>query len=294
MTSYGLSTVTGIAIRPSGLIAESFVPVVFEDKQGRPRHDGVDRQPEDCPPQDRQGMIEGSGGVRRPFEVRRGVNYFGHAAVASWSAPAEPGVILGAMLPDFAGMCGARIAAADEAPVAGGIALHHATDAAFHPLPAVTGLMRELDEQLASAGCARGPRRAVSHIGVELLLDGVLVDEPRYRAAYLAGLAHRPALRWRDPDGGLRFAALLDRLRARGVPDDLRRPEAIATRVHRVLAHRPLLAPSPGELGAIRDALAALQPRIAVAAETIVRALRAALAAPEDPPPDARPPPGQA
>jgi hypothetical protein len=207
------------------------------------------------------------------------VNYFGHAAVASWSAPAEAGTVLGAMLPDFCGMCGARIAAADEAAVAGGIALHHATDAAFHRLPAVTGLMRELDEALQRAGCARGPRRAVSHIGVELLLDGVLVDEPDYRAAYLAGLAHRPALRWREAEGGARFAALLDRLRDRGVPDDLRRPEAVAARVHRVLAHRPLLAPAPGELGAIRDVLAAFQPRIAVAAETIVRALRAALAA---------------
>jgi hypothetical protein len=207
------------------------------------------------------------------------VNYFGHAAVASWSVPAEPGAVLGAMLPDFCGMCGARIEAADEAAVAGGIALHHATDAAFHRLPAVTGLMRELDDELQRAGCARGPRRAVSHIGVELLLDGVLIDEPGYRAAYLSGLAHRPALRWREADGGARFAALLDRLRDRGVPDDLRRPEAVAGRVHRVLAHRPLLAPSPGDLGAIRCALAAFQPRIAVAAETIVRALRAALAA---------------
>ena len=185
------------------------------------------------------------------------MNYFGHAAVASWSAPVEAGAVLGAMLPDFCGMCGARIAAADEAVVAGGIALHHATDAAFHRLPAVTGLMRELDEQLHRAGCARGPRRAVSHIGVELLLDGVLIDEPGYRAAYLAGLGHRPALRWREAEGGARFAALLDRLRDRGVPDDLRRPDAVAARVHRVLAHRPLLAPSPGEHGAIRDALVA-------------------------------------
>src|SRR5262245_812373 len=165
------------------------------------------------------------------------------------------------MLPDFCGMCGARIAAADEPTVAGGIALHHATDAAFHQLPAVTGLMRELDEVLQRAGCARGPRRAVSHIGVELLLDGVLIDEPGYRA----GLAHQPALRWREPEGDARFTALLDRLRDRGVPDDLRRPEAVATRVHRVLAHRPLLAPSFDEMFAIRDALAAFQPRIVVA-----------------------------
>lgn len=209
--------------------------------------------------------------------VGQSVNYFGHAAVASWSAAAGPGVTLGAMLPDFAGMIGGRIASADDAAVTGGIALHHATDAAFHRLPAVTGLMRELDEHLDRGGCARGPRRAVAHIGVELLLDGVLVDEPAYRAAYLAALAHEPALTWRDPDAAPRFAVLLDRLRGHGVPDDLRRPEAIASRVQRVLAHRPLLAPSASDLRVIRGALVTCQPRVAVAAATIVRALRAAL-----------------
>jgi len=204
------------------------------------------------------------------------VNFFGHAAVASWSA-AAPGTVLGAMLPDFAGMCGGRIAGADDAETTDGIALHHATDAAFHQLPVVTGLMRELDARLDAGGCARGPRRAVAHIGVELLLDGVLVGEPSYRAAYLAGLGHDVALRWRDPESAPRYALLLDRLRARGVPDDLQEPAAITERLHRVLAHRPRLAPSPDDLRTIRASLIAFQPRIAVAADTVVRALRAAL-----------------
>lgn len=205
----------------------------------------------------------------------QGVNYFGHAAVASWSR-AAPGTTLGAMLPDFAAMCGGRIASAGEPSVADGIALHHATDAAFHQLPIVTGLMRELDEQLDRGGCARGPRRAVAHIGVELLLDGVLVDEPAYRAAYLGGLGHDPALAWREPDAAPRFAVLLDRLRARGVPDDLRLPDAITARVQRILAPRPRLAPSSDDLRAIRRALVAFQSRLAVAADAILRALRGA------------------
>lgn len=208
----------------------------------------------------------------------QGVNFFGHAAVASWTRDA-PGAVLGAMLPDFATMCGGRLAAADDTEVADGIALHHATDAAFHTLPAVTGLMRELDEQLDRAGTSRGPRRAIAHIGVELLLDGVLVDDPGYRAAYLRGLGCDAAVRWRDHDAAPRFAGLLDRLRARGVPDDLREPEAIAVRVQRVLAHRPRLAPSPGELPGIRDALVGFRPRVAVAADTVLRALRSTLAA---------------
>jgi hypothetical protein len=206
-----------------------------------------------------------------------GVNFFGHAAVASWSSD-EAGVALGAMLPDFESMSGARVALAPDAAVAAGIALHHATDAAFHHLPAVTGLMRELDDRLAARGCARGPRRAASHVGVELLLDGVLVDEPRYRDAYTRALAHDAALAWRDPDGAPRFARLLERLRAYGVPDDLRRADSIAQRLARILAPRPLLAPSAADLVAIRAALAEHQPRVAAAAETILRGTRAALA----------------
>ncbi|HEU4733565.1 MAG TPA: hypothetical protein VFT22_36980 [Kofleriaceae bacterium] len=204
------------------------------------------------------------------------MNFFGHAAVASWAA-SPPGVVLGAMLPDFATMCGGRITAAEDPAVTRGIALHHATDAVFHRLPTVTAAMRELDAQLDQRGCARGPRRAVAHIGVELLLDGVLVDEPAYRAAYLEGLAHDPSLAWRDSDTAPQFARLLDRLRARGVPDDLRLPEAITALVHRILVHRPLLAASPSDLVAIRGALVAFRPRIEAAAGTIVRGVRAAL-----------------
>ncbi len=202
------------------------------------------------------------------------VNFFGHAAVASWSSD-EPGVLLGAMLPDFATMCGGRIAAAHDEPVARGIDVHHATDAAFHTLPVVTGLMRELDQRLDERGCARGPRRAVAHIGVELLLDGVLVTEPAYRTAYLAGIAHEAALDWREPADAPRFAILIDRLRGRGIPDDLARVDAIVVRLSRMLAHRPLLAPSTSDLAAIRGALEGFSARVEVASDALLRALRA-------------------
>jgi hypothetical protein len=206
------------------------------------------------------------------------VNYFGHAAVATWRDAATGALALGAMLPDFATMCRSRLAEPADAGIADGVALHHATDAAFHQLPAVVGLMRELDDRLARAGCARGPRRAVAHIGTELLLDGVLVVDPVYRASYTAGLAcDVGGVRWRDVEGGERFAVLLARLRSHGVPDDLRDPALICQRLHRMLAHRPLLAPSSEDLRAIRSALIDHAPRVSVAAETVMRALRAAL-----------------
>jgi hypothetical protein len=207
------------------------------------------------------------------------VNFFGHAAVASWNAPSS-GSVLGAMLPDFATMSRARLAEPNDAAVAQGIELHHDTDREFHHLPPVLALMRELDERLERGGCARGPRRAVAHIGVELLLDGVLVDETAYCESYLAGLAHDPAgVRWRDEGDDARFAMLLSRLRSHGVPVDLRRPDAIATRLHRMLAHRPLLAPSSSDLVAIQSSLVAHQQRVEVATDTVLRGLRAALTA---------------
>lgn len=205
------------------------------------------------------------------------MNFFGHAAVASWSEAAS-GALLGAMLPDFAGMCGAHLAETPDPAIARGIALHHRADAVFHQLPVVLGLMRELGARLDAAGCARGPARAVSHIGTELLLDGVLVADAEPRAAYLAGLAADPSgVRWREDDGATRFARLLARLRAHGVPEDLRAVDAICLRLARVLGGRPRLAPSVDDLHAIRGALAAQQPRVAVAAEAVLRALRAGL-----------------
>lgn len=205
--------------------------------------------------------------------LTRIVNFFGHAAVAS-ATTREPKALLGAMLPDFATMCRGRLADPEDAEIARGVALHHACDATFHELPAATALMRELDAHLARRGCARGPRRAVAHVGTELLLDGALVADPAYRDAYLAGVAADSAgVRWRDPATGDRFAMLLARLRSYGVPDDLRDPDAICERLRRILAHRPLLAPSAGDLVAIRGALADQHARVIAAAPAILRAL---------------------
>ncbi len=205
------------------------------------------------------------------------VNYFGHAAVASWSG-SDPGLALGAMLPDFATMSRTRLADAVVPDIAAGIALHHTTDGAFHHLPPVLALMRELDGHLERGACARGPRRAVAHIGIELLLDGVLVDEPTYRDSYLRALRHDTSgIRFREPGDDGRFALLHERLVSYGVPDDLRAPESIVHRMHRMLAHRPRLAPSAADLTAIRAALIAQKPRVEVAADTVIRTLRAAL-----------------
>ncbi|HUQ04603.1 MAG TPA: hypothetical protein VM261_19015 [Kofleriaceae bacterium] len=209
------------------------------------------------------------------------VNYFGHAAVASWQTAGDAlaGVTLGAMLPDFSVMCGARIAAGGSADVDAGIALHHATDAVFHTAPAVSALFRDAEKRMEARGVRRGPMRAAAHVGVELVLDGVLLDDARHRDAYTAAMAHdTAALVWKEDGDAERFAMLLARLRHHGVPEDLRRPRAAAERIFRMLAGRRLLAPEASERGAIADVLEEIAPRIAVAAPTIIRQVEAGLA----------------
>ena len=207
------------------------------------------------------------------------VNYFGHAAVASWEAPTSPGKSLGAMLPDFASMCGARLATDQLDPeIAVGVALHHRTDSVFHQAAPVLALMRELDDRLLALDCARGPRRAVAHIGTELLLDATLLGNETYRATFLSSLTIDPTLvAWREPEGPARFQLLFDRITTYGVPDDLHDISSITYRLQRMLSGRPLLAPNDADLRAIATALAAHRPRVQVAAETVLRAVRAAL-----------------
>lgn len=133
--------------------------------------------------------------------------------------------------------------------------------------------MRALDDELAAGGCARGPRKATAHVGIELLLDGVLVDDPRYRAAYLDALATADELALADGDAP-RLAHLLSRLRSHGVPDDLRRCDAITRRLERTLAPRPLLRADARDLVVIERALVALRPRVVDSTDTILAQLR--------------------
>jgi hypothetical protein len=210
------------------------------------------------------------------------VNFFGHAVVAGWyagdGAQERGGLALGAMLPDFASMIGARPPSSSDEVIAAGIDLHHRTDAAFHRLPAFTLLQRELDQHLTAAGCRRGPTRACAHIGVELLLDGILADEPAARATYLAGIAAPPrGVAWRDDGAGERFAVLQQRLVQHGAPTDLRDPEVAAHRLLRTIAHRPLLRADDRDAAIIRGGLAAFAARVAALAPAIAAGLRSAL-----------------
>jgi hypothetical protein len=218
------------------------------------------------------------------------VNFFGHAAVARWRA-ASPAMTLGAMLPDFATMCGGAIAGAGDglpadvaAEIAGGIALHHATDAAFHRLPAFVALCRGASRRMQERGVGRGPARGAAHVIVELLLDGELTRDADARASYVAALAlpnRDRAVAWREPAQALRYRALAARLAEHGVPVAYRDPDRVGARVARILSGYPRLAPQPAEIPAIVAEARVLAPRVADAAPALMDALAARLRASE-------------
>jgi hypothetical protein len=61
------------------------------------------------------------------------------------------------------------------------------------------------------------------------------------------------------------------------VPVDLRKPESIANRLHRMLIHRPLLAPSSSDMVAIKHCLDEQQRPVSLATDNLLAELRAEL-----------------
>jgi hypothetical protein len=180
------------------------------------------------------------------------MNFFAHAVVAAWQS-SEPRFVLGAMLPDLVGMAGVRVVHASDPELERGIALHHATDGAFHAAPSFTSLCAEAITKLTAAGVERGTARAVGHVGVELLLDGALSRDLARGEVYRAALAFATEggltgkLSTLQPEGVARLAAGLVRLSAAPIPDGYRDPRFVAERLRAILAARPRLAMRPSD-----------------------------------------------
>jgi hypothetical protein len=100
------------------------------------------------------------------------------------------------MLPDFATMCGARLAEIDHPELRAGIALHHRTDRVFHASSHFLALCGDARRDLLARGLGRGHAQAVGHVGVELLLDGWLVEQPKARETYAAACAAEDTGSW--------------------------------------------------------------------------------------------------
>lgn len=179
------------------------------------------------------------------------MNFYGHATVATWYER-HPRFVLGSMLPDFASMAGARLRGAEDPLVARGIELHHQTDDVFHRAALFLRLSETGADELIDRGLGRGPARAVAHIGTELLLDGLLLEDSGdelTKEAYLGAVAAAEAsdlgLEFRREEGSDRFQALSSRLSGYGLPLAYRDPEMVFVRLTQALHRRPRLALVP-------------------------------------------------
>jgi hypothetical protein len=210
------------------------------------------------------------------------VNFFGHAVVASWEARTS-GYVLGAMLPDFARMCGARLAEIRHPELRAGIALHHRTDRVFHASSHFLALCGEARRALLARGLGRGHAQAVGHVGVELLLDGWLVEQPKARETYAAALrcGKRRELgeqiRWLEEEGSERWRRLHRRLEAHGPPKDYLDPTLVTARIERILRDRPRLALDERGTGIAAGYLPELQQAVRARGAVLIAELRQGL-----------------
>lgn len=224
------------------------------------------------------------------------MNYFGHAAVASWYSN-DPGFVLGSMLPDFANMLGLRLGQARSEPVRSGVAFHHRTDQVFHDTASFRSLSKAALQELLDGGLGRGSARAVAHVGVEMLIDGVLAEEPRARSSYRQALERSgrdelgAQLVWVADDPG-RALAGFEELRAillaYGVAADNIAPAQLAQRLSRTLAHRPRMALDEAGRVLVMEWAARAEPHVRAAVPTLVAELAAALSAEGTPLPGTR------
>lgn len=215
------------------------------------------------------------------------MNYFGHAAVASWYSD-HPAFVLGSMLPDFANMVGMRLGEARSEHVRAGVEFHHVTDQVFHDTTTFRSLSKTALDELLELGLGRGSARAVAHVGVEMLIDGVLAEEPRARSLYRealersdgAGLGGQLVWTGDAPDRALaRFEELRVILLAYGVAADNIAPALLAQRLSRTLAHRPRMALDDAGRASVMRWASAAEPRVRASVPTLVTELVTALAA---------------
>jgi hypothetical protein len=210
------------------------------------------------------------------------VNFFGHAAFAFYER-ADDAFVLGAMLPDFATMIRARPPLAAHEQLTDGIAHHHATDEVFHGSRVFRRLCQDAFATLEARGVRRGTARAVAHIGIELLLDGVLARDPGACAAYTRALAEAPEarlgrhLRWQEDEQRERFTVLCSALARRGLQAPDSRLDAMVWRLSRALAGRARLEMRAEDEAAVRLWAAGAEPVVQAEAPELLHEVRSGL-----------------
>jgi len=189
------------------------------------------------------------------------------------------------MLPDLAAMLRLRPPRPGESLLARGVALHHATDAAFHAAPAFLGIQERARKALSELGLGRGPSRAVAHIGAEILLDESLGRDRTVERAYLEALEASASelVRLEPVSDASRLERLAHDLAGRGVVREPA-PELVARRLRRALETHPRLAFGDRDEPRVAEWVASARPLIAAEADAVVDQLRARLEPPRESP----------
>jgi acyl carrier protein phosphodiesterase len=213
------------------------------------------------------------------------MNYFAHAHLAATRSD-DPHFALGAMLPDWIAWIGDRPRRVAHEPLAAGIRFHHRSDAAFHAAPRFLALVRDATEALQGAGLARGPARGAAHVGIELLLDGVLLtSETGSSAAYRAALGVIPDaarhLTWSRPESGERLLRVAERLSHDGPPRHLADPDRVAQATAQTLERRPRLRIPTRQIPFVASWAREALPRVSRDAATLLAETESAIGARE-------------
>lgn len=208
------------------------------------------------------------------------MNFFAHATLAR-EQDASPAFALGAMLPDFVGMLGIQTPAGVDDAVRRGMAHHHRTDGAFHYSRGFGALMAQGVGLLKERGVERGRARGAGHVGIEILLDGVLAltegSQSHYYAALSVGSAQCAKWHWQSAGDAARIDDLCQRLAARSIRADSWDPERVAWRVERALSARPRFVLSGTDVGQIEAWASDYRPRVQESAPALLDEVRHAL-----------------
>jgi hypothetical protein len=204
------------------------------------------------------------------------VNLVGHVAVALREREPDPPTLflVGCMLPDLAAIARVRLDRPDG-ELGRGVAFHHACDESFHGSEWFRARNHELRDTLFDAGVERGAARACSHAGVEMLLDGALVAQPRVEesATRTLGAVDRDAAELANLAPSESRNVLRERLQLIGRSLDPRRyaePRFVAERLQRMTSGRHRIELRAEHVGVVTTALAAMQPSIAITAPEIL------------------------
>ena len=184
---------------------------------------------------------------------------------------ASPEYLVGCMLPDLAGMARVRLARAPApSDLADGIALHHASDAAFHGSKWFNRHNQDLRDALLASGVDRGASRACAHAGLEMLLDGELMRDARVaHATAIAFAALAAGGRTRDTLCALApsldrelWAERLGMIGGALDPHAYRSPDTVAHRLHRITSGRARIALRAEQVDGVAHVLARYQPAV--------------------------------